>query len=98
MDLVSLLAQFTPGDDTHKICIPPSWHQGRTSYGGLSAVLAYQAAKLSADNLPPLQSAQIAFVGPLAGDVEVQANILRRGKITAFIKADIVGADGMLWP
>ena len=95
MNLASLLAQFEPGAASHKISIPATWHQGRTSYGGLSSALAYQAAKLSAEDLPPLQSAQIAFVGPLAGDVEVQANILRRGKNTAFIKADIMGADGI---
>ena len=77
MNLASLLAQFKPGAASHKISIPATWHQGRTSYGGLSSALAYQAAKLSAEDLPPLQSAQIAFVGPLAGDVEVQANILR---------------------
>ena len=95
MNLASLLAQFTPGAKTHKIYIPPSWHQGRTSYGGLSSVLAYQAAKLAADDLPPLQSAQIAFVGPLAGDIEVSAHILRRGKNTAFIQVEVKGADGV---
>lgn len=95
MNLASLLAQFVPGATPHKISIPPSWHQGRTAYGGLSSVLAYQAAKLAADDLPPLQSAQIAFVGPLAGEVEVTAHILRRGKNTAFIQSDIKGADGV---
>ena len=95
MNLASLLAQFSPAAKTHKISIPPSWHQGRTSYGGLSSALAYQAAKLAADDLPPLQSAQIAFVGPLAGDIEVSAHILRRGKNTAFIQAEIKGADGV---
>jgi len=95
MNLGSLLAQFTPGAKTHKISIPPSWHQGRTSYGGLSSVLAYQAAKLAADDLPPLQSAQITFVGPLAGDIEVRADILRRGKNTAFIQVEVKGADSV---
>ena len=94
MNLASLLAQFTPGAKTHKISIPLSWHQGRTAYGGLSSVLAYQAAKLAADDRPPLQSAQIAFVGPLAGDIEVSAHILRRGKNTAFIQVEVKGADG----
>ena len=95
MNLASLLAQFTPGASTHKISIPPSWHQGRTSYGGLSSVLAYQAAKMAADDLPPLQSAQIAFVGPLAGEIEIRAHILRRGKNTAFIQVEISGAEGV---
>lgn len=95
MNLASLLAQFRVGATSHKISIPPSWHQGRTSYGGLSSVLAYQAAKLADADLPPLQSAQIAFVGPLAGDVEVTATVLRRGKNTAFVKSEISGGDGV---
>jgi acyl-CoA thioesterase len=95
MNLAAILARFEPGAASHHIAIPPSWHQGRTSYGGLSSVLAYQAAKLASDDLPPLQSAQIAFVGPLAGEVEVSATLLRRGKNTAFVKADISGAEGV---
>ena len=95
MNLATLLGQFHAGDILHKIDIPPSWHQGRTAYGGLSTVLAYQAAKLTDTNLPPLQSAQIAFVGPLAGKVDVTATMLRRGKNTAFVKSQISGADGV---
>lgn len=95
MNLASILAQFEQGAKSHKISIPPSWHQGRTSYGGLSSVLAYRAAKLAGDDLPPLQSAQIAFVGPLANQVEVTACILRRGKNTAFVKSEIVGENGV---
>jgi acyl-CoA thioesterase len=95
MNLKSLLAQFEPGANNHVITIPPSWHQGRTAYGGLSSVLAYQAARLADADLPPLQSAQIAFVGPLAGEVEVSAAVLRRGKNTAFVKAEISGSNGV---
>lgn len=95
MSLALILAQFIPGAASHKIAIPPQWHQGRTSYGGLSSALAYHGAKLSADDLPPLQSAQISFVGPLAGEVEVTATVLRRGRNTAFIRSDISGSDGI---
>lgn len=95
MNLASILDQFDPRAASHSIDIPPSWHQGRTSYGGLSSVLAYQAAKLAGDDLPPLQSAQIAFVGPLAGKVGVTAEVLRRGKNTAFVKSEISGGDGV---
>jgi acyl-CoA thioesterase len=95
MNVASLLKQFQPGAATHRIQIPASWHQGRTAYGGLSSVLAYQAATLADTDLPPLQSAQITFVGPLAGAVDVTATVLRRGKNTAFVKAEISGADGI---
>jgi acyl-CoA thioesterase len=89
MNLSSLLNQFGAGASTHRISIPPSWHQGRTAFGGLSAALAFQGARSVADDLPPLQSAQIAFAGPLSGDVDVSASILRRGRNTAFIQSDI---------
>jgi acyl-CoA thioesterase len=95
MNLATILEKFQSGAATHQVSIPTTWHQGRTSYGGLSAVLAYQAAKLADADLPPLQSAQIAFVGPLAGDVEVKATVLRRGKNTAFVHSEIAGTDGV---
>lgn len=94
MNLASLLSQMTAGAARQTITIPPSWHQGRTAYGGLSAVLAYQAARNLDAELPPLISAQISFAGPLAGEVEIAASVLRRGRNTAFIRSDVIsGAD-----
>ncbi len=93
MTLAAILARFIPGSADHKVTIPTTWHQGRTAYGGLSATLAYRAAKLAAPDLPPLLTAQIAFSGPLAGDVAVTANVLRRGKNSAFIKSEIAAGD-----
>jgi acyl-CoA thioesterase len=69
--------------------IPDEWMQGRTSYGGFSSALALEAARLLADDLPPLRSAQIAFVGPLSGEVEVRARLLRRGKNATWISAEL---------
>lgn len=93
MNLIDILAQLQPGQSRHTVSIPTTWHQGRTAYGGLSATLAYQAAKLTAPDLPPLLSAQIAFSGPLAGEVEISASILRRGRNSAFIKSEIAIGD-----
>jgi acyl-CoA thioesterase len=94
MNLSSLLSQMTAGQARQSVDIPPSWHQGRTCYGGLSATLAYQAARNLDADLPPLQSAQISFSGPLAGQVEIEASMLRRGRNTAFIRSDIfAGGD-----
>jgi acyl-CoA thioesterase len=95
MNLNTLLAQFVPGTDVQKIRIPDNWLQGRTAYGGISTVLAYQAAQCTAPDLPPLQSAQIAFVGPLSGSVELHASVLRRGRNTAFIESKITGENGI---
>ena len=75
--------------------ISEDWLQGRTCYGGLSAALALMAAKAAHPDLPPLRSAQIAFVGPLAGDVQVVPTLLRRGKNSAFIGCDLISDEGI---
>ncbi len=93
MTLSAILGQFAAGSPVHNISIPATWHQGRTAYGGLSTVLAYQAALRAAPDLPPLQSAQISFAGPLSGEVQVTASVLRRGRNTAFIKSEISDGD-----
>ena len=93
MNLPDILAQMHAGETRHRITIPATWHQGRTSYGGLSAVLAYHAARLAAEDLPPLLSGQIAFSGPLAGEVEISTAMLRRGRNSAFIKSEIAVGD-----
>jgi len=75
--------------------VPDDWMQGRTSYGGFSAALALEAARTLAPDLPPLRSAQVAFVGPLAGAVEVRARLLRRGRNASWIAAEIVSEAGV---
>ena len=93
MTLPEILALLQPGAERHILTIPTTWHQGRTAYGGLSATLAYHAASLAADDLPPLLSGQVAFSGPLSGEVELRTQILRRGRNSAFIKSEIVKGD-----
>lgn len=95
MSLVDILSTAETGDNSLAARIPDNWMQGRTAYGGLSAALALEAALRSQDDLPPLRSAQIAFVGPLAGEVEVKTELLRRGRTAAFIEANVYG-DGKL--
>jgi acyl-CoA thioesterase len=78
--------------------VPDDWLQGRTAYGGLTAAVAYHAAKSVETDLPPLRSAQIAFIGPVSNDVQVRASLLRRGKSSAFVQARVTsnGELGML--
>jgi acyl-CoA thioesterase len=77
------------------VTIPESWAQGRTAYGGLTAAICAEACRLTADNLPPLRSAQISFVGPAAGESVTKAAILRRGKNTTFVGADLHAEAGL---
>lgn len=95
ISLPQVLAGATPTDNGFRATIPDTWLQGRTAYGGLSGALALEAAlRLEAD-LPPLRSAQVSFVGPLAGEVQVTATRLRRGRNAAFIQADITSDAGL---
>jgi hypothetical protein len=59
--LTKVIEDFNPSS---KFDTPANWLQGRTIYGGLSVALALQAAlRDGPTGLPPLKSAQIAFVG-----------------------------------
>ncbi|ARU17863.1 acyl-CoA thioesterase [Croceicoccus marinus] len=76
--------------------IPNDWKQGRTCYGGLSSALAWRAAATLLPDLPPLRSAQIAFVGPVEGHVTGSARLLRRGRSSAFVEAELKGPQGVV--
>lgn len=95
MSLPQILAAAETTQTSLAVDIPDTWMQGRTAYGGLTAALALEAAMRSQPDLPPLRSAQIAFVGPLAGTVTVKTELLRRGRTAAFIEANVF-ADGQL--
>ncbi|TPG49661.1 thioesterase family protein [Sphingomonas glacialis] len=90
-----ILAAATPIAGGFRAEIPSDWLQGRTAYGGLSSALALHAAQGIEPDLPALRSAQISFIGPLAGAVSVTATKLRRGRTAAFIQADIVSEAGL---
>ena len=93
--LQQILANFVPADDGFTVEIPSTWMQGRTAYGGLSAALGLHAAQQSGEDLPPLRSAQISFIGPLAGEVTIMTKLLRRGRTAAFIQSDIHSEKGL---
>lgn len=93
--LPHLLAAATPTASGFRSRIPDHWLQGRTAYGGLSAALALEAVLRRWPDLPPLRSAQIAFIGPLSGEVEVSTELLRRGRNAAFIQADLRSEAGL---
>ncbi len=75
--------------------VPDNWLQGRTAYGGFSTALALVVAQRSDEDLPPLRSAQVSFVGPLAGPILLRAQRLRRGRNAAFVQADIESEAGL---
>jgi acyl-CoA thioesterase len=95
VSLAAILAAAEWDGTSLAATIPPEWLQGRTGYGGLSAALALAAARQVGGELPPLRSAQIAFVGPLSGAVRATARVLRRGRNATWIAAEITGEGGV---
>ena len=94
--LRQLFASFKGGarDGLFHATVSEAWSQGRTTYGGLSAALALRGARSLLDDAQlPLRSAMVSFVGPCGGDVDVTAEIIRRGKTKgkgmAFVRSDI---------
>ncbi len=95
MSLPDTLSNIRRIDGGFTAEIPEDWKQGRTSYGGFSAALALEAARGLAPDLPPLRSAQVSFVGPLSGEVEVRAKVLRRGRNASWISAEVTSEGGV---
>lgn len=93
--LPAIIAALEPIAGGWRGSIPETWLQGRTAYGGLSTALALVAAKRSEDGLPALRSAQVAFIGPLAGAVTITVQRLRRGRNAAFVQADVTSDAGL---
>ena len=93
--LPQTLAALEPAEGGWRGAIPETWLQGRTAYGGFSAALALHAAQASDTDLLPLRSAQVSFIGPLAGPVTVRARRLRRGRNAAFVQADVESDAGL---
>ncbi len=89
MSFAALIATAKQADGSLAFNVPDDWLQGRTAYGGLTAAVAYNAAKGVQAQLPPLRSAQIAFIGPVSNDIHARATLLRRGKSSAFIEARV---------
>ena len=91
MSLAELLAAAEPLAGGFRLAIPESWHQGRTAYGGLTAALALHAARqVGGADLPPLRSAQVSFVGPVFGEIEARARVLRRGRNAVWISTELL--------
>jgi acyl-CoA thioesterase len=90
-----LLASIVQDGDIFRTTLTDDWLQGRTAYGGLSAALCLEAALRAVPDLPPLRSAQFTFIGPASGPLTVTTSVLRRGKSTAFVGADLAGEAGM---
>lgn len=78
---------LTPVGDGFSVDIPAHWKQGRTAYGGLTAALMLAATLRRFDDLPPLRSAMINFVGPVTDSPVLTANLERKGRNVISVSA-----------
>ncbi|WP_114228854.1 MULTISPECIES: thioesterase family protein [Sphingomonas] len=92
--LGAVLEQFTPSAGDWVGEAPLSWAQGRTLYGGMTAALAWAMAARAFPGLPPLRSAQVAFVGPAAGSLTITPRLIRQGRSAAFVQVSVTGEAG----
>jgi acyl-CoA thioesterase len=83
-----LLSSVVPHESGDSVVVPPDWLQGRTTFGGITAALSIASA-LSKRALPPLRSAQFAFMGPVEGSVELVPQELRVGRSSAYVGVDV---------
>lgn len=96
MKYTDLLASMTDAEGSARTTIiPETWMQGRTAYGGLTAALCLEVARPFAPGLP-VRTVQVAFVGPVNGQVTCKAEVLRQGKNTVFVSVRMTGDDGVL--
>ncbi len=90
-----LLDGLEADGDTFSITLASDWLQGRTAYGGLSAALCLAATLRANPSLPPLRSAQFAFIGPATGMLQITPSVLRQGKSAVFVGVDLTGDSGL---
>ena len=90
-----LLASLASAPDGLAVEITDDWAQGRTTFGGLTAALCLEATLRAHAALPPLRSAQVAFIGPAGGPVTMTSRVLRAGRSVTFVEADLSAEKGL---
>lgn len=93
MTIASLIDPITATPGLVTLANAEAWLQGRTLYGGASALIAYTAAVRAHPGLPPLRAAQIAFSGPVGDRFETRVSMLRAGRNVTQIRSELV-AEG----
>ena len=92
MSITAMLEPIAGNGET--VSLPADqWMQGRTMYGGASTLVAYTAAIRAFPDLPPLRSAQVAFVAPVGALVTPRASMIRQGRNVTQVRVDLL-VDG----
>lgn len=89
MTIASLLDPITGQPGPARLAHAQDWMQGRTLYGGASALIAYTMAVRAFPGLPPLRAGQVAFVAPVGEEIELTAEIVRQGRNVTQVRSEI---------
>ena len=90
MTIASLLEPITGKPGPARLDHASDWMQGRTLYGGASALVAYTMATRAFTDLPPLRAAQVGFVAPVGEEIELTAQIVRQGRNVTQVRSEIL--------
>ncbi|MCR9126050.1 MAG: thioesterase family protein [Rhodobacteraceae bacterium] len=85
--LAPALARMQFTDGAFRAPVPENWMQGRTTYGGFAATLLLDATLHQHPDLPPLRSAMVNFVAPVADEVAISVTPLRTGRNVTSLEA-----------
>jgi len=90
------LASLQPRDGGWRAVIGEDWSQGRATFGGMVAALGNEAMRRLVPMDRALRGLDTTFVGPaLAGEVTMDAEILRVGKAVTIARARL-WSDGKI--
>lgn len=95
MSVIDLLSPINGQQGNVRLANAENWMQGRTLYGGASALIAYTQAVRAYPDLPPLRASQVSFVAPVRDTIELSAQIIRQGRNVTQIRSEI-HQDGKL--
>ena len=88
------LASMQPRDGRWRAVIGEDWSQGRATFGGMVAALGNEAMRRLVPADRELRGLETTFVGPaLAGEVSIDAEILRVGKAVTVARARLWSDD-----
>jgi hypothetical protein len=87
-------AFLASGPGTYTADLPDTWKQGRTAFGGISSALLLAAILNDNQDLPPLRTMQVNFVGPAIDELTVISEVLRQGKNNVTLRAELDSAAG----
>ena len=95
MTIASLLEPVTGKPGPARLTNAQDWMQGRTLYGGASALIAFTMAQRAFPGMPPLRAAQIGFVAPVGEEIELSAEIVRQGRNVTQVRSEIRNEKGV---